>query len=196
MASHPAAGDVRGFGEGRVALPSLAAIFLKRGSLTFGSATALTALLRDDLVDRFGWLDDAMFALIYTLARVTPGTNMLAMYAGLGWKLRRWSGVLTALLCASVPPSIIVVLLTLLYQAAQTNVIGRAAVSGAVASVVGIIVAGSWLLLQPAIRPGNVVRTIVYAAGAILLSRQLEFSPLTVIAIAAGIGWLWPEADA
>ena len=196
MASHPATGDIRRPGQGRVALPSLAAIFLKRGNLTFGSATALAALLRDDLVDRFGWLDDATFALIYTLARVTPGTNMLALYAGLGWKLRRWSGVLVALLCASVPPSIIVVLLTLAYQGAQSNVVGRAAAGGAVASVVGIIIGGSWLLLRPAIRAGHVVRPIVFAAGAFLLARQLEFSPLTIIAVAAAVGWLWPEADA
>jgi chromate transporter len=161
--------------------------------LTFGSAAALAALLRDDLVDRLNWLDDGVFALIYALARVTPGTNMLALYAGLGWHLRRWSGVWAALLCASVPPSIIVVLLTVAYESAQGNVLGRAATAGAVAAVVGIIVAGSWLLLKPAVRRGNIARVILLAVGAIVASRQFQFGPLTVIGIAAAIGWVWPE---
>lgn len=195
MASYTAAGDIRRSDTGRIALRSLSTVFLRRGNLTFGSAIALTALLRDDLVNRFRWLDDGMFALIYALARVTPGTNMLALYAGLGWHLRRWSGVFAALVCASVPPSIVVVLLTLLYQGAQASSIGRAAASGAVASVVGIIVAGSWLLLRPAIRPGNVFRTIVFAGSAIAASRQFGLSPLTIIAFAAAFGWLWPEGE-
>ena len=56
--------------------------FVRASSLHVGAAAAAAALRRD-LVDK-GRLPASAFDEAYAVARVTPGTNLLAMYALLG----------------------------------------------------------------------------------------------------------------
>jgi chromate transporter len=177
-------------------LTAIASVFLRRGNLTFGSGNTTTALLRRDLVEDRKWLGPNQFALCYTLARVTPGTNLLAMCAALGWYLRGWPGAILALLAASIPASILTLLLTFLYEIAVRSPAGVAAVGGAVASVAGIIAGGAWLLVRPGMTSGNRLRAIVLVVGAAILSREFHITPLSVLCVAAVIGWFWPEKNA
>ena len=59
--------------------------FIRASSLHVGAAAAAAALRRD-LVDT-GRLPSASFDEAYAVARLTPGTNLLAMYTLLGEKL-------------------------------------------------------------------------------------------------------------
>ena len=56
-----------------VALPQLALVFLKVGSILFGSGYVLLAFLRADLVERLGWLSDAQLLDAIAVGQVTPG---------------------------------------------------------------------------------------------------------------------------
>ena len=63
--------------------PSLAALtrlYLKIGNTTFGGGDPTMALLQRELIGR-QWITRDDFALAYSLARVTPGTNILAFCA-------------------------------------------------------------------------------------------------------------------
>jgi chromate transporter len=73
-------------------LQSLAMPFLRVGNLTFGGGDAITALLQRELVHRRGWLTFDQYGLAQSLARVTPGTAILAFCAATAWMLRRWAG--------------------------------------------------------------------------------------------------------
>ena len=68
----------------------LTAIFFRSGSFTLGGGNPIQAALHLELVERRRWLDSAEFALIYGLARFTPGTNVLACSAALAWRLGGW----------------------------------------------------------------------------------------------------------
>ena len=58
--------------------------FLRLGSTAFGGPAAHIALMRHDLVERKGWLDDAEYAEMIALANLVPGPNSteVAMHVG------------------------------------------------------------------------------------------------------------------
>ena len=79
--------------------------FVRASSLHVGAAAAAAALRRD-LVDS-GRLSASAFDEAYAVARVTPGTNLLAMYTLLGERFAGCKGALTALtIGALVRPSL------------------------------------------------------------------------------------------
>jgi len=56
-----------------VTLPKLALLFLKIGSILFGSGYVLLAFLRADLVERLGWITDAQLLDAVAVGQITPG---------------------------------------------------------------------------------------------------------------------------
>ncbi len=58
---------------GAVTLPGLFWVFLKIGSVLFGSGYVLLAFLRADLVQRLGWLTEAQLIDAVAVGQVTPG---------------------------------------------------------------------------------------------------------------------------
>ncbi len=174
-------------------LRSLAGIFLRIGNLTFGGGDPTMAALQRELVERRGWLSAESHGLIYALARVTPGTNVLAYCAGAGWKTGGWPGAVVAVLAASLPSSIVAYLLIAGYQSMDAIPWARAAMSGVAASVAGMMAAGAILLLRPQWREGRRVRSAIVAAAALVLSHQFEWQPVPILAIAAAAGYFWEE---
>lgn len=56
-----------------VPLPALFLIFLKIGSVLYGSGYVLLAFLRSDFVERFGWLTEPQLLDAVAIGQVTPG---------------------------------------------------------------------------------------------------------------------------
>jgi chromate transporter len=175
-------------------LRSIANTFFRVGNVTFGSGAAATVLLRQEIVEERGWLGKHQFALCYALARVTPGTNLFALFSAAAWYLRGWPGAIVAIVASSLPASIVVILLTLAYLAIYTSRLGQAAIIGAMAAVVGTIIAGAWLLIQPDALSRNWLRTLVLVAGAMVLSLGFGVPPIPIVGLAAVVGFLWQES--
>ena len=174
----------------RPPLCALAAIVLRNGLATFGSGNTTTVLIGAAL-DRRGWLSPAQFDFFFTVARAAPGTNLMAFVSAVGWHLRGWRGTLIALAALSVPASIVVVLLTLGYQAFHDHPAGRHVIDAAMAAIVGIMAASSWLIVQPKWRSG--IRTAALAIFGLAAARYL--SPIAIMALAAAAGYFWRERD-
>ena len=80
----------------RIRLRALAGIFLRIGNTTFGGGDPTIAALERELVERRRVVTAEEYGVTYALCRVTPGTNMLAFCAGIGWLLRGWPGAALA----------------------------------------------------------------------------------------------------
>src|SRR6266851_9129773 len=102
-------------------LKQLSWIFLRVGNLTFGGGDPTMAALQSELVATRHWLDEEQYGLIYGLARITPGTNLLAFCAAAGWLIVGWAGSVLGVLAVTLPSAIVVVLLTAGYQAWSGN---------------------------------------------------------------------------
>lgn len=170
-------------------LAAIAKLYFRIGNSTFGSGPATMILLGREMVQR-RWLQDWQFDLYYTLARVVPGTNMLAFVASSAHAIRGCLGAITAIAALSVPASAVVILLTLGYQRWHDHPIGSAVITAATSSIVGIIIGAAWSMAWPRFRPGERLRTVAYVSGGLLLSFWL--SPLTVLLIAAIAGCFAP----
>lgn len=165
----------------------LARVFLLIGNTTWASGAATLARLRDELVDRRRALRNEDWTLAYAIARVAPGTNVLAFCASAGWAIRGWPGAIAAVLALQIPASIIIVSLTVAYTRGWFDRM----MPGAMAAVTGMIAGGALLLLRPYLRRHVLLRSIVFAAAALALLPWL--SPVVILLLSGIAGALWRE---
>ena len=171
--------------------PSLAAVtrlYLKIGNTTFGGGDPTMALLQRELIGR-KWITREDFALAYALARVTPGTNVLAFCAATGMRVLGVAGALAAVLAVTLPSAILAVLLTRGFETWRTHPWAMAAIGGTVAAVSGMMWASVWSLVKPYIG----VRALVFTGGAFVAAWKFHVTPVPVIFVAALAGYLWVD---
>lgn len=181
-------------GPPRPGLGAIARVFARFANTTFGGGSATIATLRGQLVGRHGWLDDAACELAYALSRLTPGTNLLAFCAGAGWLMRRWLGAAVALVAASLPCALLAVAMVIGYDELIASPLFRAAMAGALAAAVAIVVATAWVFAEPHLRAAP-WKAVVIAAVVVALAVGARFSPLRILIVAAVIGLAWPARD-
>jgi chromate transporter len=177
-------------------LPQIASAFARYANFTLGGGSATVAVLHRELLDKKRWISNDNFSLCFALARLTPGTNLLAFCTGVGWLLRGTSGAVIALLAASVPCTIIVVVATGLFSHWQDSPWAQAAIHGAIAAAVAITVKTCWTIAHPHVKKGTRLRVTLIAAAAFLLYVWGAVPAVQVLLIAAVVGALLPPVRA
>jgi len=172
-------------------LRAIAAVFARYANTTFGGGSATIAVLREQIVERRGWIDPDQFELGYALSRLTPGTNLLAFCTAAGWTARRWPGAIVALLAASLPCSLLALLVTVFYGQLHDSAAFQAALGGALAAAVAIMISTACVFAEPYVRAApRKAAAIVPAAIALALGAHL--SPVEILLLAAAAGLAWP----
>jgi chromate transporter len=180
----------------KLSLGRLLAVALRVGNLTFGGGDPTMAAFHRELVVRHGWLHSEQYTLAFALARVTPGTNLLAFCAGVGWQLLGWRGALAMVLAPTVPSAALAVLLTHTATAWGNNGVVSSIFGALAAAAVGMTAAAAWLLLKPHLKGRKALRPLAFAGGAMALSLGASLSPVQVLGLAAAAGILWRERKA
>ena len=83
-------------------------LFLKLGVIAFGGPAAHTALMRDELVRRRGWVSDERFVDLMGATNLIPGPNSAELAVHLGHERARWRGLVVAGVCVILPATLIV----------------------------------------------------------------------------------------
>jgi chromate transporter len=179
-------------------LGKLTRVFLRIGNTTFGGGNPTMAALRREFVDREHWLSKEDFALAYSLARVTPGTSVIAFCAASGARILGTAGAIAGVLSETMPSALAAVLLTWGYQSWGSNPLVIAAMGGTAAAVVGMILASAWTLIRPyltsaASAPGRALGATLLVAAAFIGSWRFGLTPVPVIGLAVLAGLLWKE---
>jgi chromate transporter len=173
----------------------LTGVFLRVGNSTFGGGTPTIAALQHELVERRGWLSQEDYALAFSLARVTPGTNVIAFCAATGARILGLRGALVATLSETAPSAVLALLMTQGYETWRGNAWVMAGVAGTIAAVAGMMWASVWSILKPHLKDrGSAFRGLAIALGAFAAVWKLGLSPVSVIGLAALVGLLWKEA--
>jgi len=175
----------------------MAVLFLRVGNLTFGGGDPTMSALYSELVTARGWMSAETYGLIYSLARITPGTNILAFCAAAGWVLSGLGGAVITVLAVTVPSAVVVILLTLGYEVWKSNMWAMAAISAILAAATGMMATASWQLVWPHLKPGRWLRALAISTGAFVLVERFAFAPIQALALAALIGAFWraPEPE-
>jgi chromate transporter len=167
-----------------------ALVFLRVGNTTFGGGIPTIAVLQREL-DRRKWLSAEQFAVAFGLARVTPGTNVLAFCAATGWFIAGLAGAIAAVFTVSIPSSVLVVWLTHVCELGVRSPRAQSVIAASVAAAVGTMLAAAVILVKSQCSKSDWVRPVLIAAAAFTLARWVGLSPLQIIALAALGGFVW-----
>lgn len=178
----------------RPTLSQMAEGFTRCANFTLGGGSATVAVLHREILDKRRWLSADNFALCFALARLTPGTNLLAFCTGAGWIVRGMPGALVALLAASIPCTLIVVAATALFSQWQDNQWVQAAIHGATAAAVAITVKTCWTIARPHFKGRSRLRVVLVVGAAFGLHTLLGMPAIEVLLLSAAIGALLPAA--
>jgi chromate transporter len=171
-------------------------LYLRIGNTTFGGGIPTIAALQRELIERQGWITQDDYALAYALARITPGTNILAFCAATGARILGLLGAVSAVIAVTLPSAVLAVLLTKGYEAWRSNPTAIAIIATMVAAVAGMMWASIWLLLKPHIGGSwRTLRTAVFAGGAFVAAWKFGVTPVPILVAAALLGFLWKDRE-
>lgn len=162
--------------------------FARTGNLTIGGGAPMIAELQRRLMTEKRWLPPEDFGMLYGIARLTPGTNILAFIAAMAARMRGWHAGVIAVIAGSLPASIVIWLMALFFEAWRNNTYVVAALAGAMAGVVGLICASAWQLMTPL--RSRAIAWVLFAAGFVLMWQSLA-SPIVILLAAAAAGAMW-----
>jgi chromate transporter len=175
-------------------LRRLTEIFFRIGNTTFGGGYVTIGMLGRELVDTRHWVSSQKFELAFALARVTPGTNLIAFCAAIGALICGVAGAVAAVFALTAPSSALAVAILQGLESWQANPIAMAAIGGTVAAVAGMMWSTVWTIVRPHLGgPRKTMQVVLIAGGAFLASWKFHITPLPIIAVATLIGFLWSD---
>ena len=172
-------------------LRELTWVVLRDNLRTLGGGLAAMELMRRTAVRR-GWFDDADHGVLVAASRLTPGTNVLAYCAGLGWRLKGITGAVATVLAASVPSAVIIAVVTAaLFRIDHYRVVRMLLAVGTIVAA-GLVLSSTWPLVRPHLQPGTrlwAALIIVIAVATLLLGA----TPVQTLLVAAAVGALFKK---
>jgi chromate transporter len=151
-------------------LSQLALIFLKVGSILFGSGYVLLAFLRPDLVERTGWLTDAQLLDAVAVGQFTPGP-VLTTATFVGYLLARVPGAIVATVAIFLPSFLFVALSSPFIPALRRSAWASGFLDGANAASVALMATVAWQLGRAAVVDWVTAGLALAAAGLLLATR-------------------------
>ncbi len=175
-----------------ISLTELTKIFLRAGNLTFGGGDPTMALLHQELVKKRGAITPQQYGASFALARITPGTNVLAFSAAVGYLMRGWPGALIAVTSSSIPSSFIVLAATRIAGGEDQHPLLQAVIHALVAVAIALIAAAVWNLVLPAWKPGRRFGVLLLVALSAAATYFGLLPPIAILALAALCGAFIP----
>ena len=167
-------------------LPLLFLIFLKIGSVLYGSGYVLLAYLRADFITRLGWLTDKQLLDAIAIGQVTPGP-VLTTATFIGFILGGVKGALLATLGIFLPSFIFVAVTNPLIPRIRKSSWASSLLDGVNVASMGLIAAVTWQLGRASLIDPLTVMTAL--AGLILLMK-FKINSTWLIAGGAIVGLL------
>ena len=168
-----------------VSLWSLFAIFLKIGSVLFGSGYVLLAFLRSDFVERLGWLTERQLLDAVAVGQVTPGP-VFTTATFIGYVLAGVPGALLATLGIFLPAFVFVAVSGPFIPRLRRSRLAGAALDGVNAASLGLMAVVTWQLGRASIVSISSC-VVALIAGVLLATRRVNAAWLVVAGALAGI---------
>ena len=172
-----------------VSLWSLFGIFLKIGSVLFGSGYVLLAFLRADFVQRLGWLTERQLLDAVAVGQVTPGP-VFTTATFIGYLLGGAPGAVVATIGIFLPAFVFVAVSGPMIPRLRRSRVAGAALDGVNAASLGLMVVVTWQLGRASI-VNVATAALALGAGLLLATRRVNAAWLiaggAIIGIALGM---------
>jgi chromate transporter len=188
-------------------LGALFAHFALLSLLAVGGAMATAPEMQRWVVGTQGWLTDAQFTGSVALAQAAPGPNVLFV-AVVGFNVAGLAGAAAAMLGSLLPSAVLAVWVAGQLERHRQAPWVRAFAAGTAPLTLGLLLAGGWVLLEPALgpwlgaasaagsgpaTPWRAAPALGLAAATVALSLRTRLGPLWLVAagaLAGGLGWV------
>ena len=168
-----------------VSLWPLFAVFLKIGSVLFGSGYVLLAFLRADFVERLGWLTERQLLDAVAVGQVTPGP-VFTTATFIGYVLAGVPGAVVATVGIFLPAFVFVAISGPLIPRLRRSPVAGAALDGVNAASLALMAVVTWQLGRASLVSGTTL-LVFLAAGALLMTRRVNAAWLVLAGALAGI---------
>jgi chromate transporter len=158
--------------------------FLRTGAVLFGSSLVLFALIKEDVVNRFGWLTTQQLADAIAVGQITPGP-VLSSSTFIGYLAGGFWGGIAATVGVFLPSFIIVAITAPLIKKMRDNEVTSLFLRGVNAAVVALILMVCVDLAQNALVDGWTV--LVFIAG-LLAMMLLKAQPYMLVLAGLAMG--------
>jgi chromate transporter len=168
-------------------LPRMFLIFVKIGSVLYGSGYVLLAFLRADFVQRLGWLTDRQLLDAIAVGQLTPGP-VFTTATFIGYILGGFSGALLGTLGIFLPAFVFVGLSHPLIPRLRRSAWAGAALDGVNAASLALMTGVAWQLGRAAI-VDPLTAALALAALALLIRARANSAWLVLAGAVVGIAW-------
>lgn len=171
-------------GPPRPRLLDIALVFAIVSTTSFGGGS-IPAMRRE--AKKRGWLDDREFLEIYGLAQVSPGAIPVSVAVLIGRRLRGNAGFAIALAAETLPGFVILMALALASMDPHMGLL-RAALRGAAAAAVGLVLGNAIELSWPyRAKPVDVALLVAVALAVVVLHFSLALTFLIFIPLSIAL---------
>jgi chromate transporter len=118
-------------------------VFGRLGLTAFGGPAVHVAMMRREVVERRGWLDQDQFAELFAACNLIPGPGSTQMALVLGRRRAGWTGIGAAALGFITPAVVLLTVLGELYRRFGSGHLAGSLLLGAQAAVVGMVAAAA-----------------------------------------------------
>lgn len=166
----------------------MAKTFFLIGGFTFGGGQAMIQLIRTEVVDKYGWLEDKEFIDLFAMAQSLPGILAVNIAIFVGYRIQGFLGALVCAFFGTMPSFVIILLLAMFASDVKDNPTVEAIFKGIRPVVVALIAAPTITVWQALGLGWKWVWIPIVVALSIWL---LGVSPVAVIFISAFLGWFY-----
>ena len=174
----------QGVAVASAALTTLFFVFLKIGSVLYGSGYVLLAFLRRDFVDRLGWLTDQQLLAAVAVGQITPGP-VFTTATFIGYVLAGVPGAALATLGIFLPSFVFVALSHPLIPKIRASRRAGAFLDGVNVAALGLMAVVTWQLGRAAIVDAP---TAAMAAVALIALVRAHVNSAWLVLAGAGLG--------
>ena len=94
---------------------------LKVSAFTYGGGYVIVSLMKKEYVDKLGWLTEREMLDFTALAQSSPGSIALNASNIIGYKLAGIKGAIITVVAATLPPLIIITIVSIFYDKLRNN---------------------------------------------------------------------------
>lgn len=166
-------------------LITMALLFLKVGSLTYGSGFVIVGVLKQEVVDNLQWLTSKEFIDGIAFGQITPGPVVITS-TFIGYMTSGVIGSIVSTVCIFLPTFIFVLILAQKIHKFKDNFYLQSLIKGANAAALGAIISTAFILSRDALI--DVPTVVLFLVSlAVLFSTKFKDIYLILLSAAAGI---------
>ena len=158
-------------------------------AFTFGGGFTIVSLMKDRFVDERNWISDEEMLDIIMIAESTPGAIAVNAAILVGYKISGIKGIFISVLGTIIPPILIIIVISRIYNAFISNSYIKYLLDGIKAGVAAIIINSSVNLGSNFIKNKNYVSILIFSIAFTLIF-VLKVNVIYVLLVSIFLGML------